>query len=144
MAPPYHLYVDVDSAAKTFVATWACDPATALKASTFDQTDAGFAAFQQQLAATGVAPSATLVVLEATGSSWIALAVALHQGHYVISVRNPGQVAQYARSLPRRAKTDALDAQVLIRFAAECQPTPWSPPEPLYHELRQRLVARFR
>jgi transposase len=43
-----------------------------------------------------VAPQATLVVLEATGSYWIALAVALHQAHYRISVLNPAQVARCA------------------------------------------------
>ncbi|NTU81425.1 MAG: IS110 family transposase, partial [Chloroflexales bacterium] len=108
----------------------------------FEQTEAGFATFQQRLGTTGVAPSATLVVVEATGSYWIALAVALHQAHYTVSVLNPGQVALFARSLPRRAKTDTLDAHLLLRFAAERQPAPWSPPEQVYHELRQRLIVR--
>jgi transposase len=142
MSPRYQLYVGVDIAAKSFTATWAVDPASAPKASSFEQSDEGFAAFQQRLAATGIVPEATLVVLEATGSYWIALAVALHQARYTVSVLNPGQVALFARSLPRRAKTDALDAHVLIRFAAERQPPPWSPPEQVYHELRQRLVVR--
>lgn len=142
MSPRYQLYVGVDIAAKSFTATWAADPASAPKASSFEQSEAGFVAFQQRLAATGIAPEATLVVLEATGSYWIALAVALHQSRYTVSVLNPGQVALYARSLPRRAKADALDAQLLIRFAAERQPPPWSPPEQVYHELRPRLVVR--
>jgi transposase len=142
MAPTYLLFVGVDIAAKSFTATWAADPASAPKASSFAQSEDGFAAFQQRLAATGIAPEATLVVLEATGSYWVALAVALHQSRYTVSVLNPGQVALFARSLPRRAKTDALDAHVLIRFAAERQPPPWSPPEQVYHELRQRLVVR--
>lgn len=142
MSPRYQLYVGVDIAAKSFTATWAADPAAAPKASSFEQTEVGFAAFQQQLAATEVAPEATLVVLEATGSYWIGLAVALHQARYTVSVLNPAQVALFARSLPRRAKTDALDALVLLRFAAERQPPPWSPPEQVYHELRQRLVVR--
>lgn len=142
MSPTYQLYVGVDIAAKTFTATWAHDAAHAPKAVTFEQTETGFSAFQQQLAATNVAPASTLIVLEATGSYWIALAVALHQAHYVVSVLNPGQVALFARSLPRRGKTDILDAQVLIRFAVERQPTPWTPPEQVYHELRQRLLVR--
>jgi transposase len=142
MSPRYQLYVGVDIAAKSFTATWAADPASAPKASSFEQSEAGFATFQQRLAATGVAPEATLVVLEATGSYWIGLAVALHHARYTVSVLNPGQVALFARSLPRRAKTDALDVHVLIRFAAERQPPPWSPPEQVYHELRQRLVVR--
>ncbi len=72
MTPHYHLYVGVDIAAKTFVATWALDPATAPKAVSFDQRADGFRAFREQLGATGVTPNATLVVMEnrlgATGS----------------------------------------------------------------------------
>lgn len=142
MSPRYQLYVGVDIAAKSFTATWAADPARAPTARSFAQSEDGFAAFQQHLATTGITPEATLVVMEATGSYWIALAVALHQSCYTVSVLNPGQVALFARSLPRRAKTDALDAHVLIRFAAERQPPPWSPPAQVYHELRQRLVVR--
>jgi transposase len=142
MSPQYQLYVGVDIAAASFTATWAQDPFTAPKAYSFAQSDHGFTSFREQLTRTGVAPSDTLVVMEATGSYWIALAVALHQAHYIVSVLNPGQVALFARSLPRRAKTDALDAHLLVRFAAERQPTAWSPPEQVYHELRQRLVVR--
>jgi transposase len=142
MAPHYHLYVGVDIAAKTFVATWAFDPATTPKPVSFQQTEDGFTAFREQLGATGVTPNATLVVMEATGSYWVALAIALHQADYVVSVINPGQVALFARSLPRRGKTDVLDAQLLVRFAAARQPAAWRPPEQVYHELRQRLVVR--
>jgi transposase len=142
MAPQYHLYVGVDIAAKTFMATWARDPATAPKAVSFQQSEEGFSAFREQLGASGVAPEATLLVMETTGSYWVALAIALHQAHYVVSVINPSQVALFARSLPRRGKTDALDAQLLLRFAAERQPAAWSPPEQDYHEFRQRLVVR--
>ena len=54
MTPHYHLYVGVAIAAKTFVATWALDPATAPKAVSFDQSADGFSAFLQPLGATGV------------------------------------------------------------------------------------------
>jgi transposase len=57
-------------------------------------------------------------------------------------VVNPAHAHAFARSLPRRAKTDALDAQVLAQLAAERQPPPWTPPAQVYHELHQRLVVR--
>ena len=60
----------------------------------------------------------------------------------VVSVVNPLHVHNYAKSLPRRSKTDALDAQLLAQFARERQPPVWSPPPVVYHELRQRRVAR--
>lgn len=138
----YELFVGVDIAAKTFVAAWTRVTADVSRATTFEQTPAGFTTFQERLQADGTAPSATLVVMEATGSYWVALAVTLHQAGFGVSVVNPAQIAQYARSLPRRGKTDALDAQLLARFALERRPASWTPPPPIYHELHQRLVAR--
>jgi len=98
--------------------------------------------FQQQLSTLGIAPADTLIVLEATGSYWIRLAVALHAAGFVISVVNPKQVHHWAQSLPRRGKTDALDARMLTQYAWERQPRRCSPPPAIYHELRQRLTAR--
>ncbi len=138
----YLLYVGIDIAATTFTATWLRPTGTARPGTSFPQTPAGFAALQEQLAATGVAPAATLVVLEATSSYWVALAVTLHAAGYRVSIVNPAKVHHYAQSLPRRSKTDPLDAQVLAQFAAERRPEAWTPPPTVYHELRQRLVAR--
>jgi transposase len=91
---------------------------------------------------TGAAPDQVLIVMEATSTYWTALAVALTAVGFQVSVVNPTQVHSYARSLPRRAKTDALDAQLIARFAQERRPVPWTPPPAIYHELRQRLQAR--
>ena len=137
-----HLVVGVDIAATSFMAAWARPGQPPVQARPFEQTAAGFAAFQKQLAATGVAPEATLVVLEATGSYWVALAVELHSAGYRVAVANPAHVHNYAKSLPRRGKTDGLDAHLLTQFGLERQPQTWTPPPAVYHELRQRLVAR--
>jgi len=140
--PTYHLYVGVDIAAKTFTASWMTPEGRPSLALSFQQSPTGFAALQEHLQTTGVTPSATLVVLEATSSYWVALAVALHTAGYAVSVVNPAKVHNYAKSLPRRSKTDHLDAQLLAQFAAERRPAAWTPPPAIYHELRQRLVAR--
>ena len=140
--PAYQLYVGIDIAATTFTAAWLRPTETPSTATTFHQTPAGFAALQHQLGATGIVPAATLVVLEATSSYWVALAVFLHAAGYAVSIMNPAKVHHYAQSLPRRGKTDPLDAQVLAQFAAERRPAVWTPPPDVYHELRQRLVAR--
>ncbi len=135
-SPDYRCFVGVDIAATSFTALWTADGRTLPRATTFAQSPAGFAAFQQQLQATGVAPVQTLIVLEATGSYWIALAITLHEAGYAVAVINAAQMHKYTQSLPRRGKTDALDAQVCLRFAAERQPVPWTPPPAVYHELR--------
>ena len=141
-SPAYRCFVGVDIAAASFTASWMTDGRMLPRAVTLAQSPAGFAALQQQLQGTDVAPAQTLIVLEATGSYWVALAVTLHEAGYAVAVLNPAQLHNYAQSLPRRGKTDALDAQVFVRFAAERQPAPWTPPPAVYHELRQRLVAR--
>lgn len=138
----YARFVGIDIAATTFTASWLTLPTAETPPVTLSQTPDGFAALQRQLQATGIPPAATLVVLEATSTYWVALAVTLHDAGYFVSVVNPAQVYNYARSLPRRAKTDRLDAQLLTQFAAERHPARWTPPPAVYHDLRQRLVAR--
>ncbi len=138
----YRLFVGVDIAAGTFTATWARRDEPPSKPRTFAQTPEGYRQVIIALEHAAVAPSQTLIVLEATGSYWITLAVTLHQHHYVVSVVNPAHVHNFAKSLPRRSKTDPLDAQLLLQFASERHPSAWTPPPEVYHELRQRLVAR--
>ncbi len=141
-ASHYRLCVGVDSAAASFDASWLRADGQLTSAQTFPQTTAGFAAFQQQLETAGVRPAQTLLVLEATGSSWVALATSVHAAGYAVAIVNPAQAHHYAKSSPRRNTTDARDAQLLARFAAERRPDPWTPPPMVYHEVRQRLVAR--
>ncbi len=138
----YQLFVGVDVAATSFTAAWRGLTTSGPTPRTFAQTLLGYAAFQDQLRATSLAPSAILIVLEATGSYWVTLAVTLHQAGFVVSVVHPNHAHNYAKSLPQRAKTDARDADLLAVFASERQPAPWTPPPAVYHELRQRLVAR--
>jgi transposase len=138
----YQLYVGVDIAAATFVAAWLAPGGKPGTPVTAEQTPAGFAVLQRRLQATGIPPTATLVVLEATGTYWVALAVALHEAGYGVAVVNPRQAHHFAKAQLRRAKTDALDARDLAHLAATLRPTPWTPPPAVYHEVRQRLVAR--
>jgi transposase len=141
-APHYQLFAGVDIAAASFTAAWTRNGSIRERARTFTQTPDGFAAFQTALAVNSVEPAKTLIVLEATGSYWVTLAVTLHQAGYVLSIVNPAHAHAFARSLPRRAKTDVLDAHLLTQFAVERVPVPWTPPEQVYHELRQRLLVR--
>jgi transposase len=140
--PSPQLVAGVDIAAASFMAAWARPGHPPSTPHPFEQSSAGFAAFQKHLAATGVAPQATLVVLEATGSYWVALAVEMHSAGYRVAVVNPAHVHNYAKSLARRGKTDGLDTRLLTQFGLERKLETWTPPPAIYHELRQRLVAR--
>jgi transposase len=138
----YRLWSGVDIAAKTFTATWTTDRTTYAPPLTLPYTPEGITTFQQQLSSQGIARADTLIVLEATGSYFFRLAVALQAAGFVISVVNPKQADHWAQSLPRGGKTDALDARMLTQYAWERQQHPCSPAPALYHELRQRLTAR--
>ena len=144
LPPLPQLVVGVDISAASFMAAWAPRGQTPSTPRSFEQTPTGFASFQKQLASTGVAPEATLIVLEATGSYWVALAVSLHAAGYGVSVQNPGapwaKVHDWAKSLSRRGKSDGLDAKMLTQFASERRLEVWTPPPEVYHELRQRFT----
>src|SRR5690349_3791539 len=92
----YQLYVGVDVAADTFTAAWLVPGGQPAAPFSGEQTAAGFAALQRRLQATGAPPAATLAVMEATGNYWVALAVALHEAGYVVSVVNPRQAHHWA------------------------------------------------
>ena len=136
------LFVGVDIAAATFTAAWSSGDGPVSTPRTYGQDRHGFAALQSALATATVAPAETLLVMEATGSYWIALAVALHTAGYRVSVINPLGAHHFAKAQLRRAKTDALDARDLCRLAAALRPPVWAPPPAVYHEVRQRLLVR--
>lgn len=83
------------------------------------------------------------VVLEATSSLHIAATDALHAAGLPVVVANPRHVRDFARSLGQLAKTDALDAYVIARYAAAVSPPIRKLPDVSTREL-QALVARRR
>jgi transposase len=136
------LFVGIDIAQHSAQASWlrAGQPPSAALA--LAPTPAGFAALRARLAATGVPAAQPLVVLEATGTYWCRLALDRYQADYVVAVINPAAAHYFAKAQLRRAKTDALDAQLLAQFAARMRPAPWTPPPAIDHELEQRLQLR--
>ena len=85
----------------------------------------------------------TLVVLEPTGGLEMPAAVALGAAGVPVAIINPRRVRDFARAEGRLAKTDALDAQVLARFAQAMRPEPRPLPEAGVRDLRG-LVGRRR
>lgn len=63
-----------------------------------------------------------LIVLEATGRYHRTLALALQEAGLPVAVVNPRQVRSFADALGQTAKTDALDARVLARYAHDLRP----------------------
>jgi transposase len=79
----------------------------------------------------------TLVVLEATGGLEVPLAAALAAAELPAAVVNPRQVRDFAKAVGQLAKSDALDAQVLARFAEAIRP----PVRPVPDAQAQALAA---
>lgn len=63
-----------------------------------------------------------IVAIEATGSLEVNVVAALAAAKLPVTVVNPKRVHNYARALGLHAKTDAIDAAVIARFAADVKP----------------------
>jgi len=105
---------------------------------TFDNSPAGIRRLLKHLAARGPA----LVVMEATGGYEFNAACALAEAALPVAIVNPRQVRDFARSIGRLAKTDAIDAQVLALFAQRVRPAVRPLPGPELRALRERLDRR--
>jgi transposase len=100
------------------VACHAPTPAATPPACHFSNTPQGHAALVTLLAKIGP----RLIVVEATGGYERAVAAAMVVALLPVAVVNPRQVRDFARALGILAKTDAIDAMVLARFAASVEP----------------------
>ena len=89
------------------------------------------------------AAGAALVVLEATGGFEVTVAAALCAAGLPLAVVNPRQIRDFARATGRLAKTDALDAEAIARFAEAVRPKPRPVPDDQARALAE-LVARRR
>lgn len=141
-ARSYRLFIGIDISARTCTVASKRAGEAPSRALTIEQTPSGFAELQRQLLALEPDPSAILVVMEATGTYWMRLALHLIDGHIAVSVINPAQAHDFAKALLKRSKTDAIDAQTLAELAARLQPQPWTPPPPITTEVQQRLSHR--
>lgn len=84
----------------------------------------------------------TLVCLEATGGCEAQLVEGLHAAGVPTSVVNPRQVRDFARATGQLAKTDAIDAAVIARFAAAVGPAPSEPPSENQARLKSLRARR--
>lgn len=138
----YSLYVGIDISAEKADAVWAEAVGQIKGAYTLSQTRTGHKALIERLRQTGHAAANVLVVMEATSTYWMMLALFLHEAGFGVSVINPARSRHFARMQLQSTKTDALDARLLVDFARMVQPTLWTPPPPICHQLHQRLSQR--
>lgn len=87
-------------------------------------------------------PARTQLVCEATGRHHHALQASAAAAGVPLSVLNPRQVRDFARSLGRLEKTDAVDARLLQRLGQTLQPAPTALPCAALRHLQDLLVVR--
>lgn len=79
--------------------------------------------------------------MEATGVYSLSVAYQLYTySHTVLSVVNPAQINAYAKAQLRRAKTDRVDARIILSFAQSQRPPIWSPDSKSLRQLYQLVV----
>lgn len=66
----------------------------------------------------------TIVVMEATGGYESLLVELLHKNDIALAVVNPRRVCNFAIGIGRDAKTDPIDARILVRFGEVVKPAP--------------------
>ena len=104
----------------------------------FDNSAEGHTALLERLK--GYAPE--LVVLEASGGFEVSVAARLGAGGFSVAVVNARQVRDFARSTGRLAKTDRLDARVLVHFGEAVRPEARALKDELTQELDALLKRR--
>jgi transposase len=132
-------FAGLDSAAETHtVAVVDEQQALVTKPTQVTEDAAGYARLRAVLGA----PEEMLVALEATGHSWQHVAAFLLAEGYMLALLNPLQTHRFGGEELRRAKTAALAAVGIARFAAQKRPAVTRLPDAATRELRE--LVRFR
>jgi transposase len=111
-------YVGVDMAQANFEASlWRQEPAEGL--GRYENQTAGFEGLKQALTQRTEPEGVIHLIVEPTGGYELGLvSYGLEQG-WLVSLPNPKQVRDWAKSQGRRAKTDKLDSLVLAAYGAK-------------------------
>lgn len=107
-----------------------------IKSKVFDNTVTGHSELVQWLLERGAEQQRTHICMEATGPYSEAVAIALVESGWRISVVNPSRIKGFAQGELARNKTDRADASLLARFCAAMRPSLWTPPSAEWRELR--------
>jgi len=86
--------------------------------------------------------SPVLIVLEATGGYQNFVAAELGKAPLPFSVVNPARIRNFARAIGKLAKTDAIDAYVIARYAEAIKPQPQVLPSQEQTAMKELLARR--
>lgn len=135
------VYVGADIAADSIQIDWLKQSSQQNQQLTLQQHKRDYARLVKQLTRQA-APEQIHVVMEATGTYWMAFAEYLHQAGLVVSVLNPSQAKHFAQARLQRTKTDQVDAYLLREYGRVMEPDAWVPPPAICQQLQQYLNRR--
>jgi transposase len=87
-------------------------------------------------------PAGAQVIMEATGDYHREFVMALHRAKVKVSVANPRHVRDFAKSMGQLAKTDKIDAAIIVRFAESKCPKPDPVPSDAQLRLTEMICRR--
>ncbi len=128
------VFVGIDVSARTLMVALERDHQPGRKRREFPNTAAGHKSVVQWLRQPD---TIVRVCIAATGLYSLDLALTLQRAEGVeVMVANPRAIADFAKALLQRSKTDSLDAEVMLEFARRMPFVAWQPSS------RQRLDLR--
>jgi len=80
--------------------------------------------------------------LESTGRYSLGIACKLNEAGHVVSIVNPAQIRDFARTKLGRNKTDAVDASHIREYCELFKPQPWAPPSEAHRRLGELQTIR--
>ena len=80
--------------------------------------------------------------LESTGRYSLGIACKLNEAGHVVSIVNPAQIRDFARTKLGRNKTDAVDASHIREYCELFKPPPWAPPSHAHRQLGELQTIR--
>lgn len=107
------------------------------KSATFENNKQGFNQFLKWGKKHSDLQIPSTYLMEATGIYYEPLAYHLHGINKSVSVLLPNKVKYYAKSLNIKSKTDSIDSRVIAQLGVERTHVAWTPPKPIYKELRE-------
>jgi len=80
--------------------------------------------------------------MESTGRYSLGIACALYEAGHIVSIVNPAQIRDFARTKLGRNKTDGVDAAHIREYCELFKPKPWAPPSAAHRRLGELQTIR--
>ena len=139
----YHHYLGIDiGKSELFCVIIDQDKNQIGKTRSFPNTKEGARRITQWLKSLKIQHTDLHAIMESTSSYWQLSANLLHEQAITVSVVQPIQIANYAKVLMKRSKTDPADARTIALYGLAQCPDPWIPADP-YCERARALSRRI-